>query len=148
MSDPPTPKPECRSEGPTFSWPDFFPDACPPVEADLATGTVLRLVANDPPSPDDFRPWCVENGRLAKTKPCESCSLSVYGLLEDVRRMQKRVPGQRPKAVAQGELNSEMGLTKPTPHKKDSHLSWWIPEGVDPAPAFRVVARPFEPEGA
>lgn len=132
---------------PSLTWPSFYPDRCPPAEATPAAGVVLRLVRNDPPSADDFLAWCVENGKLLKSRPCQSCAVSVFDTLEDVRKLQRRVPGQRPKPVAQGELKSEMGVTKPTPAKERSHRSWWIPEGLDPSPAFRVVARALQLEG-
>jgi hypothetical protein len=61
---------------------------------------------------------------------------------------QRRVPAQRPKSVAEGELKSEMGVTKPTGKKKRTHRSWWLPEGIDPSPVFNIVAPPFQPEGA
>lgn len=133
---------------PSLTWPSFFPDRCPPACATPAEGVVLRLVCNDPPSADDFLPWSVENGRVDKSKPCQSCAVSVFERLDDIRKMQRRVPGQRPKPVAEGELKSEMGVTKPTGKKNRTHRSWWLPEGIDPSPVFNVVAPPFQPEGA
>jgi len=132
----------------SLTWPSFYPDSCPPTGATPAEGVVLRLVRNDPPNADDFLPWSVENGRVDKSKPCESCAVSVYEKLDDIRKMQRRVPGQRPKPVAEGELKPEMGVTKPTGKKKRTHRSWWLPEGIDPSPVFNVIAPPFQPEGA
>ena len=98
----------------SLTWPSFYPDHCPPAGATPAEGVVLRLVRNDPPSADDFLPWSVENGRVDKSKPCQSCAVSVYEKLDDIQKMQRRVPAQRPKSVAEGELKSEMGVTKLT----------------------------------
>jgi hypothetical protein len=128
-------------------WPSFFPVCCPPADAATAEGVVLRLVRNDPPKADDFLPWSVENGRVDKSKPCQSCAVSVFESLDDVRKMQRRVPAQRPKPVAQGELKSEMGVAKPTGPKQGSHRSWWLPDGIDPSPAFRVIAPAFQMGG-
>ena len=75
----------------------------------------MRLVRNDPPRADDFQPWSVENGRVSKSKPCQSCAISVFEQIDDVRKMQRRVPAQRVKPVAMGVLNPEMGVTKPSP---------------------------------
>ncbi len=129
---------------PTWAWPSFYPDLCPPAEATPAEGTVLRLVRNDPPRADDFRPWSVENGRVARSKPCQSCAVSVFDQIDDVRRMQRRVPSQRVKPVAEGELHPEMGVTKLSPRRYRSHRSWWIPDGLDPSPEFRLVAPPLQ----
>lgn len=133
---------------PNLTWPSFYPDRCPPADATSAEGVVLRLVRNDPPSADDFLPWSVENGGVDKSRPCQSCAVSVFDRLDDVRKMQRRVPAQRPKPVAEGELKSEMGVTKPTGAKKGTHRSWWLPDGIDPSPVFNIVAPPFQPEGA
>ena len=132
----------------SLTWPSFYPDRCPPAGATPAGGVVLRLVRNDPPSADDFLPWSVENGRVDKSKPCQSCAVSVFDKLDDIRKMQRRVPAQRPKPVAEGELKSEMGVTKPTGKRNRTHRSWWLPEGIDPSPVFNIVAPPFQPEGA
>lgn len=130
-------------------WPTFFPGGCPPDGAEVATGVVLRLVSNNPPAQEDFRPWAVENGRvLQSAAACKSCAMSVYDQLEDVRRLQRRVPGQRLKSVAQGVLTPEMGVTRLTPGKESSHRSWWAPDALDPSAAFEVVAPPFSEEDA
>lgn len=61
--------------------------------------------------------------------------------MDDVRNLQRRVPAYRGKPVASGELLESMGVTKPTPSEaRPSHRSWWLPDGIDPSPAFRVIA--------
>ncbi|MCH9647784.1 MAG: hypothetical protein K0U98_06065 [Deltaproteobacteria bacterium] len=139
---------QAGASSPALTWPNSYPDLCPPAEATPADGTVLRLVRNDPPRPDDFRAWSVENGRVAKSKPCQSCAVSVFEQIDDVRKMQRRVPSQRVKPVAAAELKPEMGVTKLTPKRYQSHRSWWIPDGLDPSPDFQVVAPPLKTEGA
>ncbi len=70
-----------------------------------------------------------------------ACGLSVYRDLQDVRRLQARVAAHRGKPVAAGELTSELGVTKPTPTRKESsHTTWWLPDGVDPSPQFTIVS--------
>ena len=136
-----TPEPDTPAVPNQPAWPDYFPEGCPPLEATSARGVVLRVVANDPPSAQDFLAWCVENGRLIKTKPCQSCSISVFDNMDGVRSLQRRVPAHRGKPVASGDLLESMGVTKPTPSRvSPSHRSWWLPDGIDPSPAFRVVA--------
>lgn len=125
-------------------WPKFFPKSCPPADATPGGGPYFRLVVADPPSASDFKPWCVENGRLDPKKPCVSCAVSVFDDLNDVRRMQARVPGQRGKSVARGEVHADLGVSKATPTRSHhSHRSWWVPQDVDPSAAFKVVAPPY-----
>ncbi len=135
------------ASSPALTWPSFYPDLCPPAEATPAEGTVLRLVRNDPPRADDFRAWSVENGRVLKSNPCKSCAVSVFERIDEIQKMQRRVPSQRMKPVAAGELSPEMGVTKLSPGSYRSHRSWWIPDGLDPSPLFRVVAPPPKTEG-
>jgi len=131
-----------------LTWPSFFPDRCPPAEATPAEGSVLRLVRNDPPRADDFLPWAIENDKVPKSKHCQACAVSVFERIDELRKMQRRVPAQRPKAVAEGELKPEMGVTKRSSGKGRSHRSWWIPDGLDPSPLFRVIAPPLQQEEA
>jgi len=123
------------------SWPVYFPAECPPQDAAPSADAVFRLVQKDQPQPDDFLPWCIENERMDKKKPCMSCGISVFDELADLRRMQRRVPSQRMKFVARGILHPELGVSKPT--GKPTHRSWWMPEGADPSPTFKVVASPL-----
>ena len=61
-----------------MQWPGYFPDDCPPQDAQLATGDVYRLVKQNPPESKDFVPL-----REKKTsedfgeKECQACGLSV-----------------------------------------------------------------------
>lgn len=125
-----------------WQWPQFFPECCPPDDAELTSNAVYRLVRHIPPMRDDFQPWCIENGKVDKSKPCMSCAISVFDDLEDIRKMQRRVPSQRAKAVAKGTLRPELGVSKST--GKRTHRSWWTPEGVDPSPVFSIVAPPLD----
>ena len=124
-------------------WPDFFPNDCPPSKAGPAGGTVFRLVRNNPPTRDDFVPLVLEQPeREFGKRLCQACGVSVYTDIEDVRRLQARVPGHRSKSIAKGELSPDMGLMMPTPTRKEStHTTWWLFEGVDPSPAFEVCAK-------
>ena len=37
-----------------MQWPDYFPDDCPPQDAEPATGEVYRVVKQNPPDSKDF----------------------------------------------------------------------------------------------
>ena len=135
-----TPTPDARTLPSDPTWPDFFPEGCPPAEAMPATGVVLRVVASDPPTAQDFIAWCVEHGGLSKNQPCKSCGVSVFDDMDDVRHLQRRVPAYRDRPIAKGDLQESMGVTKPTPSSaRRSHRSWWLPDGIDPSSAFRVI---------
>ena len=40
-----------------MQWPDYFPDDCPPQDAQPATGDVYRVVKQNPPESKDFIPF-------------------------------------------------------------------------------------------
>ncbi len=123
------------------AWPAFFPDECPPGDAVPAAGRFLRLVRNNPPEPTDFVALRIENPddrRVADE--CQACGLSIVVAMDEIHRLQRRVPSQRTKFIASGVLNHDLGRIKPTPSRMSkSHHTWWLPNGVDPSPHFAVV---------
>jgi len=124
-------------------WPAHFPSACPPADAVNASGRVYRLVALDPPTPDDFvslfleRPDLDWGGSL-----CQACGLSVYLDSEEARTIGRRIPALRTRMLAAGELDETLGKLRSTPSRRTgavSHTTWWVPDDVDPSGRFAVV---------
>ena len=130
-----------------MQWPDYFPDDCPPQDAQPATGDVYRLVKQNPPESKDFIPL-----REKKTsedfgeRECQACGLSVLGNAEDALRMRKRARGMEKRLIAKGTLNPFLGKIKHTPSSRygRSHRTWWVPTEVEPWSVFRVVQIPQE----
>ncbi len=128
-----------------MQWPDYFPDGCPPQDAQPAAGEVYRLVKKDPPEQEDFK-------SLREKKPrddfgeqaCQACGLSVFQDDQDVLRVKRRAPGMQKRLVARGTLTPDFGQIKQTSSKDDgaSHHTWWVPTKVQPLKVFHVVQIP------
>lgn len=122
-----------------MAWPDHFPENCPPTDGANARGDFFRFVDNNPPVADDFRSYYhLKPGHDWGDKLCQSCGLSVFRDIADLRRMQKRAKGKRQSMIARGTLT--FGTVKHTdPKPSGTHHTWWVPEGSNPVPLFRIV---------
>jgi hypothetical protein len=118
-------------------WPDFFPDDCPPDDAEPASGEVYRITGRRNPKNRDFLSYREQRGPDAEfSQPeCIVCGLSVYRDIEDISRMRlrrRRVPKLRKRLyIAKGLLNPSLGKIKATGHHEKSHHTWWVPTGVE-----------------
>ncbi len=123
-------------------YPPHFPHGCPPEDSEPALGDVYRLVENNPPIQQDFLSYQESNpdkdyGNLK----CHSVGLSVYRDINDIHRLQRRVPAKKEQLISKGALSPEMGKIKSTifnPNEK-SHITWWVPTGIFPWMHFTIV---------
>jgi hypothetical protein len=70
-----------------MGWPDFFPEACPPEEAEPTFGDVYRLVQKKIPSQKDFLSHRERWPDKKFDQPeCIVCGISVYRKTDDVKR--------------------------------------------------------------
>ena len=123
-----------------FTWPDFYPEDCPPAEAEPASGTVYRLVKHDPARAEDFKSFFEENPKGAKKKKTVKIyGLSVHRDLSDSERLKKRSKKFKNRHIAKGSLNPTLGMIQHTPSIEESHHSWWIPFGTEPWLVFNVI---------
>ena len=130
-----------------MQWPDYFPDGCPPQDAQPATGEVYRLVKKNPPESKDFIPTRKKQpSKDFGEKECEACGLSVLRNVEDAVRVKSRAPGMKKRLVAKGTLNPHLGRIKRTPSKKfgQVHHTWWAPTDIQPWSVFRIIEIPQE----
>lgn len=125
-----------------MQWPDYFPDDCPPQDAQPVTGEVYRLVKKDPPESRDFIPFREKKpSEDFGEKECQACGLSVLKNIEDAVRMKSRARGMEKRLVAKGTLSPHLGRIKRTPSRRfgRSHHTWWVPTEVQPWRIFHVV---------
>ena len=126
-----------------MKWPAHFPENCPPVDSEPASGYVYRLIEGTIPDEMDFKPYReLSPDRNFAASECQACGLSVYRDLKDVRQLRNRVPRMRRKSVAVGALSPDLGRILNTPSLSyQSHHTWWQPEDEDMKPWrwFRVV---------
>lgn len=128
-----------------LQWPDFYPENCPPVEAEPASGTVYRLVKHNPPRAEDFlSTWEEFPGRFPEPN-IKISGVSVYTDPKDIprlfERLKNRIGHLRNRKTAKGELNPTLGVIQHTPSFEKSHHTWWIPIGTEPWLVFRVASK-------
>jgi len=126
-----------------LTWPDYFPDDCPPGDAQVADGEVYRLVSQNPPLNTDFRPRVIEqtNGEYSSNL-CKACGLSVFRDLSDIEETRRYSGALKNKIVAKGTLIPEAGVLKTTPNARrggKTHSTWWVPDEFDPTHLFQVI---------
>ena len=125
---------------PSCSGPDYYPENCPPVVAEPASGTVYRLVRSDPPQAEDFlSTWEEFPGRFPEPN-IKISGTSVYTDQKDIPRLKKRIGHLRNRKTAKGELNSTLGMILHTPSYEKSHHTWWIPIRAEPWLVFKVIS--------
>lgn len=123
-----------------MQWPGFYPENCPPAEAQPASGTVYRLVKHDPPQSEDFlSTWEEFPGRFP-VPTIRISGASVYTDSQDIDRLKKRIPQLNNRKTAKGELNPTLGLIQRTEAVEKSHVTWWIPIGAEPWFVFEVIS--------
>lgn len=129
------------------SWPTYFPEGCPPEDAYATAEGFVRMVSNDPPTPDDFLTTHEEIERGLKpplrrsADPCMVCGASLFDSVVRARRVRDALPPLRSKLLAIGELQGE-GLVKRT-GQKPGHFTWWRRVGERSAwRTFNVVDEP------
>lgn len=124
-----------------MEWPDFYPENCPPTEAESASGTVYRLVRNNPPQAEDFKStWEEFPGRFPEPT-IKNSGVSIYTDPQDIERLKNRIRQLRDRKTAEGELNPALGFIQQTEGKEKSHYTWWIPIGAKPWHDFRVISK-------
>lgn len=123
-----------------MKWPEFYPENCPPEDAEPASGTFYRLVEYNPPQAKDFKSVFEENPEQFTHIPMvKRCGLSVHTDPRDSNQLKKRVRKFRNRQIAEGRLNSTLGMIQHTPSAEESHHTWWVPIGAEPWLVFNVI---------
>ena len=134
-----------NSEGDSLTkltWPDFYPENCPPAEAEPASGTVYRLVKHDPARAEDFKSVFEENPRGAiKKKTVKIYGLTVHGDSQDSERLKNRARKFKNRQIAEGSLNPTLGMIRHTASIEESHHTWWVPVEAKPWTVFNIMSR-------
>src|SRR6185437_13501629 len=98
-----TPKPQ---------WPGYFPESCPPNDAEPAAGQFYRIVDEDPPKEEDF----LGNLRLQQiglrkkrhwSDECKAFGLSILEDREEVWKLRQSTGPMREKAIAYGDITGD-----------------------------------------
>lgn len=119
-------------------WPEHFPTACPPSDAQDSSGSAFRFIAGASVTVDDMKSLLELNPEGGNA--CRRASLSCYRTLDDVRAVQAIVPRFRGKSVAELALQVAYGKMKQT-GREARHHSLWLRQKflVQAHSLFRVV---------
>lgn len=105
-------------------WPDFYPEDCPPEDAQDSRGIVFHLVSDDPMPQSDLYATAHHRGAFAGEDECIRVSLSCFRQEEDLRQTRSAVPRLSDRKIARVELDPAHGKLKQT--RTPSHHSLWI----------------------
>ncbi|MFT7680657.1 MAG: hypothetical protein ACI935_000088 [Moritella dasanensis] len=122
------------STTPSYKWPREFPIDIPSKDAIPACGYAYRLVAQVPPTQDDFKMTrLVDPDRKFKaSEMSESYGLSLWYKLERIVRARKRYFSAEQygnKIIVGGELQPELGVII---ESANSHVTLWKQDGAEP----------------
>lgn len=132
------------NNGGNMNWPNYYPENCPPDDAEKPSGLVFRFTYKAKSSRADFKPYHREGKEWKNDcQTCQACGISVYTDLNEVLRVQKRTPAARNKFIARYEVNENDGLIKNTPGNSPNHHTWWIVEGNQVWERFENIAPPL-----
>ncbi|WP_077356116.1 hypothetical protein [Virgibacillus halodenitrificans] len=125
-----------------YDYPKFFPDGCPPEDAEPMELKVYRLVKEDKISKDDFKSF-FEEGRDARNPklPYVEYGLSVNTKYEEIKKYWRGNPALKKKFrnVASGLTYKYTGVVKPTPSKAQrNHYTWWLCKDASPENYFLI----------
>lgn len=127
--------------GANATWPQHFPDGCPPDDAEPTDSVRYRLVDNDPPLEDDF--WSEHELVAAGRKPARrvdpilAAGVSVLETPEYAAKVRSSFGAFRAKRVAAGSLENS-GVEKQT--GRAGHRTWWRPIGDGAWSRFQVLS--------
>lgn len=116
-------------------WPDYYPESCPPEDAEAKEMTVFRLVASDAPTEDDFQPTIIHQPHRQITDTCIACGVSVLDSVASLDRTRRRFKFFSRHSIAKGKVQPAHGLIKKT-MKDPGHHTWWVRD--DARPVFSI----------
>ena len=108
------------------TWPAYFPEQCPPLQARIDNIQVYRLVDSTPLTANDFLPTVVEHPHrpFPADKLCAACGVSVFRNVQDVMAKRRRFAPLRNKKIARGCITESDGLVLET--FEPTHITWWL----------------------
>lgn len=131
-----------------YSWPDHYPQSCPPSEAIELTGTVYRFINGASPAERDFHShYERQPDKDWGNESCKARGLSVLKTTAGCGEMRKAIPALRKKRVAVATIDLPVGLIATTPSNScDDHCTWW--RTVHPSEVLGLFTTVSEQHGA
>ena len=122
----------------TFTWPDWYPENCPPSDAVAASGVVYRLVKGPEVAESDFTPLYQQSpSRVRDGLVCMASGLSTYRDQADADYLRRNVRAFRQHLIAAGTIDGA-GQELATPRDDNSHVPRWVPIDDEPWNRFAL----------
>lgn len=137
-----------------MTYPEFFPENCPPIDAEETNGTFYRLIKEKIKKELNEKHFkSPRENQLKRIWPpsyCE-CELCAISLIKDPNEIHKQKSILKSKIaayssrkifVAKGNLLSKDGVIKNTPNKEEkifSHHDWWKNKEVESWQKFHYI---------
>jgi hypothetical protein len=125
------------------TWPDHYPDKCPPDNANQPSGDIFRFTNRTNPKYKDFMSYyeLQPNGDWGG-KACQSRGISVFTSVEDSIAAAAIVPALKKKHLSKAELppNSGVIATTPPDNSRNHNTLWPLINAEDLSILFSPVA--------
>ena len=115
------------------SWPEHYPEQCPPKKAFHHQGVLFRFINRNNPVPRDFRSYYeLDPEKDWGEQACQARGLSVVKCALGVKEMRDAIPALRRKKVSKAVISMECGMLANTPSSSsERHCTWWIPASLE-----------------
>lgn len=123
-----------------MSFPDYFPEGCPPEEATDAEIELYRFCTQSPPCEEDFCSYYEQNPQRYEGV-IQAYGLSVLPSADECLKALRKSPVLRAKYkyIATGANNPSRGKTLQTPGRiSPRHITWWVYKDVKPHTFFVI----------
>jgi len=116
-----------------MTWPDFYPDNCPPSEAEPHRGDIYMFRMRNEAVELSFTPYIIKcPERVQPGLECIGSGVYCFRTLRELRHMMNAIPKIRRNAISIKTSSRESdGLHKNTGSSK-GHYTWWLVEGIEP----------------
>lgn len=125
-----------------YSWPDDYPESCPPPNAIEMSGTVYRFINGANPAERDFQShYERQPDKSWGEEACKARGLSILRTTADCGDMRKAIPALRKKRIAMATVTTAVGLLATTPSIScNGHCTWWrAPKPAEVVGLFSTV---------
>ena len=109
-------------------FPEYYPEQCPPYNANNTEGIVFRFTKEDKPHKQDFISFYEKNpNKDWGMDTCQAMGLSVFPTIEACEEMKRKIPALNKKKIASANLNNNYGKFANTPSTNSKrHMTWWV----------------------
>jgi hypothetical protein len=127
-------------------FPEYFPDGCPPEDAEPGDILVYRMCENNPANEQDFLSHVLKFPAKDYSRNILAHGVSVFIDVAEMIKFRNSVPAfrKRMKYTSFRKTFKDSGVIKSTPEKNKSHLTWWLYKDFQPHTIFQMYEEEVE----